>query len=218
MILEVGRHPNNESIIQMPGLRIGNNFYFDVVSDSGINAIYTPTCCEKDHVYVDHLSTRIAENYDFSKGKMTVSQVHRHPDNCLKFSAGDYPANSKLAKRYGGVVNGLMFVDPEFRVKFWYIDEDGREIEADYEVNDKMVAEAMPLVDIERLMSAVEKNEAERHSTKGKEDIKEDSNVNIDFEKVKEELMPYKVLIPAEYRDEAMRERSWGIIYLRQNI
>ena len=75
MILEVGRHPNNESIIQMPGLRIGNNFYFDVVSDSGINAIYTPTCCEKDHVYADHLSTRIAENYDFSKGKMTVSQV-----------------------------------------------------------------------------------------------------------------------------------------------
>ncbi len=58
MILEVGRHPNNESIIQMPGLRIGNNFYFDVVSDSGINAIYTPTCCEKDHVYADHLSTR----------------------------------------------------------------------------------------------------------------------------------------------------------------
>ncbi len=215
MILEVGRHPNNESIIQMPGIRIGNNFYFDMLADSGIHATYTPTMCEKDYEYTDHLSTRIAENYDFSKGKMTVSQVHRHPDNCLKFSAGDYPANSKLAKRYGGVVNGLMFVDPEFRVKFWYIDEDGREIEADYEVNDKMVAEAMPLVDIDRLRSAVEKNEAkrneaERNSTKGKEDIKEDSNVNIDFEKVKEELMPYKVLIPAEYRDESYEGTLMG--------
>ena len=33
MILEVGRHPNNESIIQMPGIRIGNNFYFDMLAD-----------------------------------------------------------------------------------------------------------------------------------------------------------------------------------------
>lgn len=160
MILEVGRHPNNESIIQMPGLRIGNNFYFDVVSDSGINAIYTPTCCEKDHVYADHLSTRIAENYDFSKGKMTVSQVHRHPDGCIHFSSGDFEANSNLAKQYGGVVNGLMFVDPEFRLKFWYIDENGKETEAEYEINDRAVMEAMPFVKIEKIKSEVEKREA----------------------------------------------------------
>lgn len=160
MILEVGRHPNNESIIQMPGLRIGNNFYFDVVSDSGINAIYTPTCCEKDHVYADHLSTRIAENYDFSKGKMTVSQVHRHPDGCIHFSSGDFEANSNLAKQYGGVVNGLMFVDPEFRLKFWYIDENGKETEAEYEINDRAVMEAMPFVEIEKIKSEVEKREA----------------------------------------------------------
>ena len=54
------------------------------------------------------------------------------------------------------------------------------------------------------------RNEAERNSTKGKEDIKEDSNVNIDFEKVKEELMPYKVLIPAEYRDESYEGTLMG--------
>ena len=72
MLLEAGRHPGNESIIQMPGVRIGNDFFFDMVSDSGINATYTPTMCEKDHVYADHLSTRLSEYYDFSNGKLTV--------------------------------------------------------------------------------------------------------------------------------------------------
>ena len=28
MLLEAGRHPGNESIIQMPGIRIGNDFFF----------------------------------------------------------------------------------------------------------------------------------------------------------------------------------------------
>lgn len=160
MLLEAGRHPGNESIIQMPGIRIGNNFFFDMVSDSGINATYTPTMCEKDHVYADHLSTRLSEYYDFSNGKLTVSQVHRHPDGYLHFSPGDHPANIKLAQQFGGVVNGLIFIDPEFRIKFWYIDENGDEIEAEYEINDKAVRAAMPRIDLHRLKETVERNEA----------------------------------------------------------
>ena len=54
----------------------------------------------------------------FQTVELTVSQVHRHPNGCLHFSAGDYPANIKLARQFGGVVNGLMFIDPEFRIKF----------------------------------------------------------------------------------------------------
>ena len=69
----------------------------------------------------------LSEYYDFSKGKLTVSQVHRHPDGCLRFSAGDHPANIKLARQFHGVVNGLIFIDPEFRIRFWYIDENGQE-------------------------------------------------------------------------------------------
>lgn len=160
MLLEAGRHPGNESIIQMPGIRIGNDFFFDMVSDSGIHATYTPAMCEKDHVYADHLSTRLSEYYDFSKGNMTVSQVHRHPDGYLHFSPGDYPANIKLAKQFGGVVNGLIFIDPEFRIKFWYIDENGGETEAEYEINDKAVRAAMPRLDLHRLKETVERNEA----------------------------------------------------------
>lgn len=162
MLLEAGRHPGNESIIQMPGIRIGDNFYFDMVADSGINATYTPTMCEKDHKYADHLATRISEYYDFSNGQLTVSQVHRHPNGCLHFSAGDYPANIKLARQFGGVVNGLMFIDPEFRIKFWYIDENGDETEAEYEINDKAVREVMPQIDLTRLKETVEYNEAKR--------------------------------------------------------
>lgn len=166
MLLEVGRHPGNESIIQMPGIRIGNDFFFDMVSDSGVNATYTPTMCEKDHVYADHLSTRLSEYYDFSNGKLTVSQVHRHPDGYLHFSSGDHPANIKLAQQFGGVVNGLIFIDPEFRIKFWYIDENGNETEAEYEINDKAVRAAMPRIDLHRLKETVERNEAARRAAK----------------------------------------------------
>lgn len=162
MLLEAGRHPGNESIIQMPGLRINNNFYYDMVADSGVNATYTPTMCEKDHIYADHLATRLSEYYDFSNGQMTVSQVHRHPDGYLHFSPGDYPANIKLARQFGGVVNGLIFVDPEFRIKFWYIDENGDETEAEYEINDEAVRAAMPRIDLNRLKETVERNEAVR--------------------------------------------------------
>ena len=166
MLLEAGRHPGNESIIQMPGLRIGNNFYFDMVADSGINATYTPTMCEKDHVYADHLSTRLSEYYDFSNGKLTVSQVHRHPDGYLHFSPGDHPANIKLAQQFGGVVNGLIFIDPEFRIKFWYIDENGEETETEWEINDKAVRTAMPRIDLHRLKETVERNEAARKAVR----------------------------------------------------
>ena len=160
MLLEAGRHPGKESIIQMPGIRIGNDFYFDVVADSGINATYMPTMCEKDHMYADHLATRISEYYDFSNGQLTVSQVHRHPDGCLRFSQGDYPANIKLARQFGGVVNGLIFIDPKFRIKFWYIDENGVETEAEYEINDRAVWAAMPRINLTRLRETVERNEA----------------------------------------------------------
>ena len=166
MLLEAGRHPGNESIIQMPGIRIGNDFFFDMVSDSGINATYTPSMCEKDHVYADHLSTRLSEYYDFSNGKLTVSQVHRHPDGYLHFSPGDHPANIKLAQQFGGVVNGLIFIDPEFRIKFWYIDENGNETEVEYEINDKAVRAAMPRIDLHRLKETVERNEAARKAAK----------------------------------------------------
>ncbi len=162
MLLEAGRHPGNESIIQMPGIRIGNDFFFDMVADSGINATYTPVMCEKDHVYADHLATRISEYYDFSNGKLTVSQVHRHPDGCLRFSAGDYPANIKLAQQFGGVVNGLIWIDPEFRIQFWYIDEEGNQTEAQYVIDDKVVRAAMPCIELKRLKATVECNEAAR--------------------------------------------------------
>lgn len=166
MLLEAGRHPGNESIIQMPGVRIGNDFFFDMVADSGINATYTPTMCEKDHVYADHLSTRLSEYYDFSNGKLTVSQVHRHPDGYLHFSQGDYPANIKLARQFGGVINGLIFIDPEFRLKFWYIDENGDETEVEYEISDKAVRVAMPHIDLHKLKETVERNEAARKTVR----------------------------------------------------
>ncbi|MCR5835611.1 MAG: ThiF family adenylyltransferase [Lachnospiraceae bacterium] len=183
IMLEVSRHPRKECIIQMPGVRYGDNFYFDLVSDSGVNATYTAGMCEKDHEYCDHLSTRIAEYYDFPIDKLTVSQVHKHPPGYDRFSPGDAPANTKLAKQFGGVVNGLILVDPEFRLKFWYIDKDGNETEVEYTVDDAAVKVAMPKKSLEALKNKIEQNEEgyviKKYNNKAK------SSKHIDMEKRK---------------------------------
>lgn len=198
MLLETGRHPGNECIIQMPGLRIGDEFFFDMAADSGIHATYTSGMCEKDHEYADHLSTRLSEYYDFSKGTLTVSQVHKHPSGYERFSPGDHPANAGLARQFGGVVNGLILVDPEFRVKFWYIDEDGRETPAAYEINDQAVQEAMPRISLKKLQKTVETSE--RDALRARQKEREALKV-CDFETFRRTQRPYRVLLPEEYRD-----------------
>lgn len=160
IMLEKARHPGLECIIQMPGVRIGNDFFFDMVADSGISATYEYAMCEKDHIYADHLSTRLAEYYDFPPEHLTVSQVHYHPPQYRRFSHGDGPANIKLAKQFRGVVNGLMWVDPEFHMQFWYIDEEGYETPIEYTVDDEAVAEAMPRKSLAKLKKMIEDNES----------------------------------------------------------
>jgi hypothetical protein len=160
IMLEKARHPGLECIVQMPGRRIGSNFYYDLVSDSGINATYEYAMCEKDHVYCDHLSTRIAEYYDFPPEELVVAQLHYHPASCQRFSYGDGPANIKLAKQFGGVTNGLMWVNPEFHMQFWYIDEEGHETPIEYTIDDEAVAEAMPKKSLDVLKKKIEDNEA----------------------------------------------------------
>lgn len=166
IMLEKARHPGLECIVQMPGVRHGNDFYFDMAADSGINATYRYAMCEKDHVYADHLSTRLAEYYDFPPDLLTVSQIHFHPAEFQRFSTGDGPANRKLAQQFGGVVNGLMWVDPTFRVQFWYIDENGNETPVDYTIDDAAVANAMPRKSLEKLKKLIESNEVRMVSTK----------------------------------------------------
>lgn len=159
ILLEKARHPGLECIVQMPGRRIGNNFYFDLVADSGIHATYEYAMCEKDHEYCDHLATRIAEYYSFPAEELTVSQVHYHPAQYDRFSHGDGPANIKLAKQFGGVANGLMWVNPEFHMQFWYIDENGNETPIDYTIDDKAVSMAMQKKSIDDLKKTVKENE-----------------------------------------------------------
>lgn len=160
IMLEKARHPGLECIVQMPGRRIENNFFYGMVADSGINATYEYAMCEKDHEYCDHLCTRILEYYDFPAEELVVAQVHYHPAPYQKFSHGDGPANIKLARQYGGVTNGLMWVDPEFRMQFWYIDEDGNETPIDYTVDDEAVAKVLPKKSLSKLKKLIEDNEA----------------------------------------------------------
>lgn len=167
MLLEKSRHPGRECIVQIPGIRIGNCFYFDRAADSGINAVYSYAMCEKDHKYADHLSTRIAEYYDISWKQITVSLVHAHPPKYNRFSEGDYASNITMARKYGGVINGIMLVDPEFRLLLWYIDTDGTLYEAEYEINDEKVRSVMPKKDLKQLKKLVEDLEKKAADNRG---------------------------------------------------
>lgn len=159
ILLEVSRHPTLECIVQMPGVRKGNDFFFDLVADSGIKATYAYGMCEKDHRYVDHLSTRLAEYYQIDPKELTVSQVHKHPPGYGHFSPGDRPANQSLARQFGGVVNGLILVNPRFQLRFWYIDPEGNEYQVPYLVDEEGVKEAMPRKEINDLRELVEQKE-----------------------------------------------------------
>lgn len=159
ILLEVSRHPHLECIIQMPGLRRKNEFFFDLVSDSGINATYEYFMCEKDHVYVDHLSTMLSRYYKIPKNEITLSQVHKHPPTYKVFSSEDKKINQDLANQFNGVVTGLILVDPNFNLKFWYTDPNGVETPVEYVIDDAKVRRAMPKKDIKELQSLVEYQE-----------------------------------------------------------
>ena len=161
LLLETARHPGKESLSLLPGVRIGSEFYFDLAADSGIRAIYEYAMCEKDRAYTDHLANCILELYDVPRERVTVSQIHKHPPGCDRFSEGDRPSNLFLAKRYHGCVNGLILVDPVFRLKLWYIDEEGRETPVEYCVDSAAAARALPRKALEGLRSAVEQREAQ---------------------------------------------------------
>lgn len=159
ILLEKSRHPGTECVVAMPGVRKGNDFYFDMVADSGMNAVYEYAWCEKDHEYVAHLSNRISEYYDIPKGKLTATLLHLHPPGYNHFSGVDKRSNDFLAKEYGGAVAGLMWVDPKFRMKFWYIDEEGNEHQTKTILDDEGVRDAMPKKDLKELRQLIEKNE-----------------------------------------------------------
>lgn len=218
--LEAGRHPGTESIVQMPGLRIGNTFYFDLAADSG-EGKYTPVSCEKEHKYVNHLTQRISELYNFSNGEFTCAQVHRHPDGCMHFSAGDHIPNGILSRKYQGCVCGIYWIDPVFHMQFWYISPDGSETPVPYEVNDDMVHANMPMLDLEQLTAEVEKNEAmvreegplpvkslfakaHDHSNGLLNEHSDDTDSEMPegIDSVLEAMRPYRVLIPHQYKDE----------------
>lgn len=205
ILLEKSRHPGTECMVAMPGVRKGNDFYFDMVADSGIHATYEYAWCEKDHKYVSHLSNRISEYYDIPDGELTATLLHLHPPGCNHFSNVDKTSNDFLAKEYGGVVVGLMWVDPKFRLKFWYVDEDGNEHSAKTILDDEGVRAAMPKKDLKMLRSIVEKNEnpelfsrknAEKASAftelfrirKKKEDVLSVQNLLETFPELKEEI------------------------------
>lgn len=159
ILLEKSRHPGTECVIAMPGVRKGDDFYFDMVADSGINATYEYAWCEKDHEYVAHLSNRISEYYDIPEKELTATLVHLHPPGYNRFSGVDKGTNDFLAKEYGGAVAGLMWVDPKFRMKFWYIDEEGKEHPAKTVLDDEGVRNAMPKKNLKELRQLVEMNE-----------------------------------------------------------
>lgn len=157
VLQETLRHPNVESGGNFVGTRVGNTFYLREYTDSGMHARYRYGMFERDYDYTDHLAAILASRYEYGQNPVVYCPQHRHPDGVTVFSAGDRPANVGFAKLFGGVVSGLVNIDPKFRLRFWYIAPDGSMTPVrGYEVNDEAVKRVLPLKSADQLIRSIE--------------------------------------------------------------
>lgn len=198
ILLENERHPETECMCCGLGRRIENNFFYDRMIDSGMNATYEYAYCVKDHEYVDHVMNIVLQEYDIPEEEVSATQIHEHPKGCKRFSTADKKFNQQLAKEFGGVVAGLMWREPQFHMKFWYIDEEGNEYPANVYVDDQKVKEAMPKKDIRSLLRTLEEKTPKKEKS---------------FEELMEEKRFYTVYYPKEYRDSAYTGPLYGFFH-----
>ena len=66
MLLEAGRHPGNESIIQMPGIRIGNDVFFNIhaLASGGGDAPALVTAVHDNFINMPQINWLIAGDFN----------------------------------------------------------------------------------------------------------------------------------------------------------
>ena len=158
LLTEIADYPYVETGGVLVGQRRGNTFYVFETVDPGFKADRQRAEFSRHYEYTEHLAYKVANQYE---GKTTVvGYYHRHPGSYDHFSGGDDISNLEFAQTFNGVISGLVNIDPEFRLAFYYISPEGRQSKAiSYKVDDKAFEGIMILKNSKQLIDNIIRQE-----------------------------------------------------------
>ena len=154
LLTEIADYPYVETGGVLVGQRRGNTFYVFETVDPGFKADRQRAEFSRHYEYTEHLAYKVANQYE---GKTTVvGYYHRHPGSYDHFSGGDDVSNLEFAQTFNGVISGLVNIDPEFRLAFYYISPEGHQSKAiSYKVDDKAFEGIMVLKSAKQLLDNI---------------------------------------------------------------
>lgn len=133
-------------------------WYVIEASDPGINAVFRVAYHEGDDVYQNHVCDVISRTYKHPL--VFLGMWHRHPGSLDSFSGTDDGTNYKYAASAGnGCISAIINYDPNFRITFYYAEQDDnrsvRYTKVDVEVGDDKIPnkEIMMLADMNDVIS-----------------------------------------------------------------
>ena len=133
-------------------------WYVVEASDPGINAVFRVAYHEGDDVYQNHVCDVISRTYKHPL--VFLGMWHRHPGSLDSFSGTDDRTNYKYAASAGnGCISAIVNYDPDFRITFYYAEQDDNRsvkyTKVDIEVGDDKIPnkEIMMLADINDVTS-----------------------------------------------------------------
>lgn len=132
-------------------------WYAIEASDPGINAVFRVAYHEGDDVYQNHVCGVISRTYKVPL--VFLGMWHRHPGSLDSFSGTDDGTNYKYAASAGnGCISAIINYDPDFRITFYYAEQDDNRsvkyTKVDVEVgDDKIPNKIMMLADMNDVIS-----------------------------------------------------------------
>ena len=158
LLTEIADYPYVETGGVLVGQRRGNTFYIFETVDPGFKADRQRAEFSRHYEYTEHLAYKVANQYE---GETTVvGYYHRHPGSYDHFSGGDDVSNLEFAQTFNGVISGLVNIDPDFRLAFYYISPDGRQSRSiPYKVDDRAFDGILMLKNSDELVRYIQFNE-----------------------------------------------------------
>lgn len=154
LLTEVADYPHVETGGVLVGQRHQNTFYVFETVDPGFKADRKIAEFSRHYEYTEHLAYKVANQYE---GNTTViGYYHRHPGSYDRFSGGDEISNLEFAQTFNGVISGLVNIDPQFRLAFYYIAPSGKQSSAiSYIVDDSAFRDIMTFKSPQKVLSQI---------------------------------------------------------------
>lgn len=158
LLTEIADYPYVETGGVFVGQRRKNTFYIFETIDPGFKANRQRAEFSRHYEYTEHLAYKVTNQYE---GKTTViGYYHRHPGNYDHFSSGDDISNLEFAQAFNGIISGLVNIDPNFRLAFYYISPEGNQSKAiSYKVDDSVFDGIMVLKSEKNLLVTIHNQE-----------------------------------------------------------